>query len=113
MNAHATSSTSKTAGAHDCGCGCGGGCGCQSQCCELECLVRPNFYCGQLLTDVDLDALVEWTRRRFALTRYRDGWGVVCGLTLTCSPVTGARTCCGDPAKGPVVYVKHGYAIDC
>jgi hypothetical protein len=113
MNAHPTTSTAKPASSHDCGCGCGGRCGCESRCCELECLVRPNFYCGQLLTDVDLDALVDWTRKRFALERYRDGWGVVCGLQLSCSPLAGARACCGDTAKGARIYVKPGYAIDC
>ena len=107
MKAHATGSTSKTAGSHDCGCGC------ESQCCELECLVRPNFYCGQLLTDIDLDALVDWTKKRFALSRYRDGWGVVCGLHLSCSPPDGATSCCGTEGEGPFVYVKPGYAVDC
>jgi hypothetical protein len=76
--------------------------------------VRPNFYCGQLLTDVDLDALVEWARQRFALSRYRDGWGIVCGLDVRCSAPDGARSCCGDEtSSGPFVYVKPGYAIDC
>jgi hypothetical protein len=75
--------------------------------------VRPNFFCGQLLTDADLDASVEWARNRFALTRYRHGWGVVCGLDVTCTHPNGGHDCCPDPRKGPTVYVHPGYAIDC
>jgi len=102
-----------------CGCKCAGSCkggeqcGCNSQCCDLECLVRPNFFCGQLLTDADLSAMVEWSRKRFALTRYRDGWGIVCGLDVSCGPPLAGAGCCGDPQSGPAVYVHPGYAIDC
>jgi hypothetical protein len=118
----------------DCGCGCGGngggnghgnghakgnghqdcscGCTCESRCCDLECLVRPNFFCGQLLTDTDLKALVDWTRNRFSLSRFRHGWGVVCGLEVTCSDESGCRPC-GSSDHGTKVYVNPGYAIDC
>src|SRR3546814_19313551 len=54
--------------------------------CELDCLVRPEFHCGQELTEDDLNALVRWTDRRLARVRYRDGWGVVCGLDLCIDP---------------------------
>jgi hypothetical protein len=91
---------------HDCGCGC------DSRCCDLDCLVRPNFYCGQMLTDADMTALVDWTRRRLSLSRYRDGWGVVCGLQVTCAP-PGTRAGCCDDGDGPHVYVNPGYAVDC
>jgi len=111
MNVYAPTPTSKPAGSRDCGCGCGGRCGCESRCCDLECLVRPNFFCGQLLTDADLDASVDWTRRRLSLARYRDGWGVVCGLDVRCSPPRGGACC--EPAKGPVVWLHPGYALDC
>lgn len=95
---------------HDCGCGCGGTDG---RCCDLECLVRPNFYCGQLLNDTDLTAMVQWTRDRLSLSRYRDGWGVVCGLEVTCSEPEGACGCgCGSP-KGCTVWIDKGYAVDC
>jgi hypothetical protein len=97
---------------HDCGCGCGGTCTCESRCCDLECLIRPNYFCGQTLTDRDLTALVEWARTRFALVRYRVGWGVVCGLDVTCTSAD-ADPCCGHDDKGPAVYVNPGYAIDC
>ncbi len=105
-------STTRTKGPakHDCGCGCGGTGG---SCCDLECLVRPNFYCGQLLTDADLSAVVQWTRDRLALSRFRDGWGVVCGLEVTCSEPEGACGCgCGSP-KGCTVWIGKGYAVDC
>jgi hypothetical protein len=77
--------------------------------------VRPNFYCGQLLTDADLSAMVQWSRDRFALSRFRDGWGVVCGLEVTCSaPQTGGRGGCGcTAATGPKLWIGSGYAVDC
>src|SRR5262245_47892370 len=116
MNAHASDVIAKAAKSGNCGCGCNckTGCRCQTRCCDLDCLIRPNFFCGQLLTDADLTAMVEWNRSRFALSRYRDGWGVVCGLDVSCSPVYGATvSCCGDSNGGPFVYVNPGYAIDC
>jgi hypothetical protein len=100
-------------------CSCGGACGCDggcdSRCCDLECLQRPNFYCGQLLTDADLAAMVDWTRGRLGLSRFRHGWGIVCGLELSCTGPGGASSCGGDkPASaGPAVYLNSGYAVDC
>jgi hypothetical protein len=64
--------------------------------------VRPRFFCGQLLTDQDLEALVRWTRDRFRLARYRDGWGVVCGLEVRC-----------DHQRPGSVVVAPGYAVSC
>jgi hypothetical protein len=115
MSARVTDMSVRPAMAGKCACGrdCGGQCACESRCCELECLVRPNFFCGQLLTDTDLGAMVEWTRKRLALARYRDGWGVVCGLDITCSFPRGGRQFCSDAQNGPAVYVNPGYAIDC
>lgn len=78
------------------GCGCGGG----SECCEIECLVQPRFFCGQLLADQDLTALVDWVKAKSALVRFRDGWGVACGLEVTCADKGG-------------ITVKPGYAVDC
>jgi hypothetical protein len=94
-------------------CGCGGRCGCESRCCDLECLVRPRFFCGQVLTDTDLSAAIDWTRNRLSLARYRHGWGVVCGLDVTCTDPRGGSGCCPDPRDGPRVYVGAGYAMDC
>jgi hypothetical protein len=79
-----------------CGCApCEGGCG-------LDCLERPRYFCGQLLTDSDLTALVEWTRARLGLVRFRDGWGVVCGLDVRC-----------DPRKPSAIEIGEGYAVSC
>jgi hypothetical protein len=109
MSAHAAGATK-----HDCGCGCGGGCGgTEGHCCDLECLVRPNFYCGQLLTDTDLSAVVKWTRDRLSLSRYRDGWGVVCGLEVTCAEPEGGCGCGCRTPKGSTVWIDKGYAVDC
>src|SRR4051794_36715613 len=77
---------------------------CSGQCCELECLVQPRFYCGQLLTDQDLTALLDWMKAKSGLARYRHGWGVVCGLTVQCEM---------DPRGETTLKVTPGYAIDC
>lgn len=83
-------------------------CGCtqmEERPCQLDCLTAPRFFCGQMLTDQDMTALVDWTRDKLRLARYRHGWGVVCGLDVKCSPkqnehlvVSGgyAVSCCGD-----------------
>jgi uncharacterized repeat protein (TIGR01451 family) len=84
-----------------CPCGCAP---CDGTCCGLDCLVRPHFFCGQLLTDQDLNALLGWTQDKFRLARYTDGWGVVCGLDVSCDAEAGwiaiepgyAVSCCGD-----------------
>ena len=73
-------------------------------CCGLGTLVRPRFFCGQLLTDTDLTAFLEWTADKLRLNRYRTGWGVVCGLDVHCDP---------DPAVPGGVIVTPGYAISC
>src|SRR5262245_31490568 len=84
-----------------CGCGCAD---CQGECCKLECLTRPNFYCGQLLTDSNLKDLVDWVQTKSALQRFREGWGVACGLEVTCSH---------KDKEQARVYVSEGYAVDC
>lgn len=83
----------------DCGCA-----ACKGECGELECLVQPRFFCGQLLTDQDLSVLLEWVKGKTALTRYRHGWGAVCGLEVYCNAESGAES---------VVSVMPGYAVDC
>jgi Helix-hairpin-helix domain len=75
---------------------------CPESCCSLEALVRPRFFCGQLLTDQDLMALIGWTQDKLRLGRFRRGWGVVCGLDVRCDP-----TCEGG------VVVEPGYAVSC
>jgi hypothetical protein len=89
---------SNVASTNGCRCGCAP---CDEACCSLDCLVQPRFFCGQLLTDQDLTTLLEWTKDKHRLVRYRDGWGVVCGLEVRC-----------DPLRHGTVVVAPGYAID-
>src|SRR5580693_3524931 len=96
-------------GTAPCGCGqhpCGCGQGTPPPCCDCECdtgcLSRPHFYCGMVLTDDQLNDLAQWVRRRSALHRYVEGWGVVRGLGIRC-----------DPAGPGCVVVGPGYARSC
>src|SRR5687768_560450 len=81
-----------------------GGCACYppEEPCTLDCLVHPAFFCGQLLADQDLTALVKWTQDKARLVRYRHGWGVVCGLDVRCRPKYHDQ-----------VVITPGYAVDC
>jgi hypothetical protein len=64
---------------------------------------RPNFFAGQLLTEDDLDAVVEYMVAKDRLhNRYLHGDGVVCGLWVSCAPC--------EPAQ---IVVSGGYALDC
>jgi len=68
--------------------------------CTLECLCRPRFFAGQLLTDDDLNRLEHYIVAKDRLhNRYLHGTGVVCGLEVICNA-------CDD-----TVTVKTGYAI--
>jgi len=70
------------------------------ECGGLECLCRPRFFAGQLLTDEDLKRLDRYITEKNKLhNRYLHGWGVVCGLDVVCSPCAG------------MVQVKSGYAL--
>lgn len=60
---------------------------------------KPVFRAGQLLSDADLRDLAGWASDRFALDRFRDGWGVVSGLEVR--PVPGQ----------PKVVVQPGLAL--
>lgn len=71
-------------------------------CSTLDTLVQPHFFCGQLLTDLDLMALVRLVQDKARLSRYRHGWGVACGLDVRCIP-----------QKPTQVMVSPGYAISC
>ena len=71
--------------------GCGG----------LECLCRPRFFAGQLLTEEDLNRLERYVVDKNRLhNRYLHGWGVVCGLEVVC-----------DPCGSGHVIVRTGYAL--
>lgn len=70
-------------------------------CGGLECLCRPRFFAGQLLTEQDLNRLENYILAKNRLhNRYLVGHGVVCGLEVTCSP-------CAN-----TINVSPGYAID-
>lgn len=69
------------------------------ECGGLECLCRPRFFAGQLLTDEDLNLLDHYIVEKNKLhNRYLHGWGVVCGLEVVCHPCN-------------MVTVKSGYAL--
>jgi len=69
-------------------------------CGGLECLCRPRFFAGQLLTEDDLNRLDRYIIAKNRLhNRYLHGWGTVCGLEVACNPCTG------------FVTVKSGYAL--
>jgi hypothetical protein len=70
-------------------------------CGGLQCLCRPRFFPGQLLTDDDLNRLERYVVEKNKLhNRYLHGWGVACGLEVVCDPC--------DP-RG--VIVRTGYAL--
>ena len=71
-------------------------------CCNLICFERPNYFCGHLLTDTDLSKEQQYVVEKHKLyNRTLHGWGVVCGLRLTCDD-----ECCGG------IMIDEGYAID-
>lgn len=73
--------------------------------CVLSCLERPKYFCGQLLTEEDLQAEQRYQKEKNRLhNRYLHGWGVVCGLKVTCHPKCAS--------KGNIL-IEKGYAIDC
>ncbi|HKS72695.1 MAG TPA: hypothetical protein VJQ82_05820 [Terriglobales bacterium] len=76
------------------------GCCCPA-CLGLECLDRPRFFAGQLLTEADLNSAQSYVLAKNRLhNRYLHGYGVVCGLEVVCNNCDG------------YVTVKPGYAID-
>lgn len=69
-------------------------------CGGLECLCRPRFFAGQLLTEEDLNRLDRYIVKKNQLhNRYVHGWGVACGLEVVCHPCEGT------------VLVRPGYAL--
>lgn len=70
------------------------------ECGGLECLCRPRFFAGQLLTEADLNRLDHYILAKNRLhNRHLHGWGVSCGLEVVCHP-------CGNQ-----VIVRAGYAL--
>src|SRR5262245_57340953 len=104
------------------GCGCGGssigGCGCAAgegntglcACGDVGFttaqnlgFVRPQFFAGQLLTEEDLQQLVDYVVAKNRLhNQHLWGDGVVCGLEVSCNPCGGGK-----------VIVNPVYALDC
>jgi len=78
------------------------------ECGGLQCLCRPRFFAGQLLTEEDLNRLDDYIVKKNKLhNRYLHGWGVVCGLDVVCNP------CLDQSAQVTIkqVIVKAGYAL--
>lgn len=70
-------------------------------CGHLECLCRPRFFAGQLLTEADLKRLDSYIVAKNKLhNQHMHDWGTVCGLEVSCHP-------CGEQ-----VVVSTGYAVD-
>jgi hypothetical protein len=77
------------------------------KCCEcpaclgLQCLERPRYFAGQLLTEAELNSEQAYVIAKNRLhNRYLHGWGVVCGLEVICHDCAGWVT------------VHAGYALD-
>jgi hypothetical protein len=69
-------------------------------CGDLQCLCRPRFFAGQLLTEEGLNRLDHYIVEKNKLhNRYLHGWGVACGLEVLCHPCEG------------FVTVTPGYAL--
>ena len=95
--------TGTTVSSSPCGCGCHGQALPSEGCCKLTCFERPQYFCGQLLSDADLTAEETYFREKSKLYhRTLDGFGVVCGLRMTCD----------EQCKGQIT-IGDGYAIDC
>jgi hypothetical protein len=74
---------------------------CCAACSGLQCLDRTRFFSGQLLTDADLNNEQSYLLAKNRLhNRYLHGYGVVCGLQVTCGECPGW------------VNISPGYAID-
>src|SRR6476661_1499534 len=78
-------------------------CDCAPACPEcggLSCVCRPRFFAGQLLSEVELNGVIEYVRDRNRQHNRMLGHGVVCGLDVSC-----------DPCGGGSVTVSPGQAI--
>lgn len=70
-------------------------------CGGLECLCRPRFFAGQILSEKDLNLLDHYVTEKSKLhNRHLFGSGVVCGLEVKCAP-----------CDSGFVNVSTGYAI--
>ena len=70
-------------------------------CGGLQCLCRPRFFAGQLLSEQDLNRLDHYITEKHKLhNRHLHGAGVVCGLEVKCAP-----------CDSEFVTVTSGYAL--
>ena len=70
-------------------------------CGALECLCRPRWVAGQLVSEADLNRLDRYiTGKQRLHNRHLFGTGVVCGLVVHC-----------HPCEGGLVRVTPGYAL--
>jgi hypothetical protein len=96
---------------HECGC-----CKTGQPCDGLECLCRPRFFAGQLLTDEDLRRLDHYIVAKDRLhNRYLHGTGVVCGLEVVCNSCDDTVTVRSGLAIGPCgedIVVCRDTAVD-
>jgi hypothetical protein len=68
----------------------------------LQCLDRPRFFAGQLLTEQELNGQQAYVLAKNRLhNRYLHGTGIVCGLEVTC-----------NECDSEFVTVHPGYALD-
>src|SRR5262245_28971463 len=71
-------------------------------CGGLECLCRPRFFAGQLLTESDLNLLERYVIEKNKLhNRYLHGWCVACGLEVLCNACKGFVTVAPGYALSP------------
>ena len=85
-------------GGGGCSGGCGSGCTCTGAPAGTVC-VRPQFFGGMLLTEDDLQAIIDYVVAKRRLTnRSVFGAGVVCGLDVTCDPCDVRRRSWSTPA---------------
>ncbi|HSF43581.1 MAG TPA: hypothetical protein VLT87_27555 [Thermoanaerobaculia bacterium] len=97
----ASKSTTRSKSTRPAKCRCGERPDCGPSCTGLECLERPRFFSGQLLTESELNSLEQYVLAKNRLHNlHHHGWGVVCGLEVTCHECDGWVT------------VHPGYAID-
>lgn len=74
-------------------------CSCPA-CTLLDCLQRPRFFAGQLISETDLNSQVDYMLAKQRLhNRYLHGVGTVCGLEVVCNNCDG------------YVTIMPGYAI--
>jgi hypothetical protein len=70
-------------------------------CTDLQCLERPRYFSGQLLTEAELNSEQAYMLAKSRLhNRYLHGSGVACGLQVSCGTSAGK------------VSIQPGFAID-